>query len=133
MNEITKIKAAIEQFGIHKADIAEEIGWSRQRFHAFLEHGKRVDIADYLAIRKAIEDRGGRIDGTETMSVVGLAQNLLKQLVDFYGEITDEVDAETISERDLRIVKIAFSRIDETITDIYDVLGFKENGKKVEE
>ena len=132
MNEITKIKAAIEQFGIHKADIAEEIGWSRQRFHAFLEHGKRVDIADYLAIRKANEDRGGRIDGTETMSVVGLAMNLLNQLVDFYGEIIDEVDAETISDRDIRMIKVTFSRIDETITDIYDVLGFMDKGKKEE-
>jgi hypothetical protein len=74
MNEaILSLKRAIEENELRKSDIALEIGWGRQRLHALLDHGLRIDIEDYWKLRKAIEDRGVRIDGTETMSITGLA------------------------------------------------------------
>ena len=74
MNEaILSLKKAIEENELKKSEIAIEIGWDRQRLHALLEHGKRIDVEDYWKIRKAIEDRGVKIDGLETMSITGLA------------------------------------------------------------
>lgn len=74
MNEaILSLKKAIEENELKKSEIATEIGWDRQRLHALLEHGKRIDVEDYWKIRKAIEDRGVKIDGLETMSITGLA------------------------------------------------------------
>lgn len=74
MNEtILSLKKAIEENELKKSEIAVEIGWDRQRLHALLEHGKRIDVEDYWKIRKAIEDRGVKIDGLETMSITGLA------------------------------------------------------------
>lgn len=74
MNEaILSLKKAIENNELKKSEIATEIGWDRQRLHALLEHGKRIDVEDYWKIRKAIEDRGVKIDGLETMSITGLA------------------------------------------------------------
>lgn len=74
MNEaISSLKKAIENNELKKSEIATEIGWDRQRLHALLEHGKRIDVEDYWKIRKAIEDRGVKIDGLETMSITGLA------------------------------------------------------------
>ena len=74
MNEaISSLKKAIEENELKKSEIATEIGWDRQRLHALLEHGKRIDVEDYWKIRKAIEDRGVKIDGLETMSITGLA------------------------------------------------------------
>jgi len=74
MNEaILNLKKAIEENELKKSEIAVEIGWDRQRLHALLDHGKRIDVEDYWKIRKAIEDRGVKIDGLETMSITGLA------------------------------------------------------------
>ncbi|MBN8545819.1 MAG: hypothetical protein J0L60_06765 [Ignavibacteria bacterium] len=74
MNEaILSLKKAIEENELKKSEIALEIGWDRQRLHALLDHGKRIDVEDYWKIRKAIEDRGVKIDGLETMSITGLA------------------------------------------------------------
>ncbi len=70
---IMSLKRAIEDNELKKSEIASEIGWDRQRLHALLEHGKRIDYSDYCAIRHAIEERGVRIDGTETMSVTALS------------------------------------------------------------
>jgi len=70
---ISSLKKAIEENELKKSEIATEIGWDRQRLHALLEHGKRIDVEDYWKIRKAIEDRGVKIDGLETMSITGLA------------------------------------------------------------
>jgi hypothetical protein len=70
---ILSLKKAIENNELKKSEIATEIGWDRQRLHALLEHGKRIDVEDYWKIRKAIEDRGVKIDGLETMSITGLA------------------------------------------------------------
>jgi len=70
---ISSLKKAIEENELKKSERATEIGWDRQRLHALLEHGKRIDVEDYWKIRKAIEDRGVKIDGLETMSITGLA------------------------------------------------------------
>lgn len=70
---IETLKRAIEDNELKKSEIATKIGWQRQRLYALLEYGVRIDYSDYLAIRKAIEEMGVRIDGTETMSLTALS------------------------------------------------------------
>lgn len=70
---ILSLKRAIEDNELKKSEIAAAIGWSKQRLYALLEHGGRIDYSDYIDIRKAIEEMGVRIDGTETMSLTALS------------------------------------------------------------
>lgn len=118
MNEaIISLKKAIEQNELRKSEIATEIGWDRQRLHALLEHGKRIDVEDYWKIRKAIEDRGVKIDGLETMSITGLAayintesskliEECVKSLED--GYLTNEEKKNLTDSIDSMLEKLSF-------------------------
>ena len=73
MDTLSYLKQLIEEHDLNKSELARELGIPKEKFHYWLTYGKTCDLERYSKLRRALENRGIRVDDLDTMSVTGLA------------------------------------------------------------
>ena len=73
METLSYLKQLIEEHDLNKSELARELGIPKEKFHYWLTYGKTCDLERYSKLRRALENRGIRVDDLDTMSVTGLA------------------------------------------------------------
>ena len=73
MDTLSYLKQLIEEHDPNKSELARELGIPKEKFHYWLTYGKTCDLERYSKLRRALENRGIRVDDLDTMSVTGLA------------------------------------------------------------
>ena len=118
MDTIGKLKNLIETNDLNKSQIASEIGWSRERFHHFLNYGKSCDIDTYSKIRRAIENKGVRVDELDTMSIMGLAAHVNNLSSKLIVEVIQAVEDSCLTESEKYLLR---SSIDKMIAELNEL------------
>lgn len=73
MDTLSYLKQLIEEHDLNKSELARELGIPKEKFHYWLTYGKTCDLERYSKLRRALENRGIRVDDLDTMSITGLA------------------------------------------------------------
>ena len=118
MDAILKLKNLIESHDLNKAQIAAEIGWSKERFHYFLNYGKTCDVDTYAKIRRAIENKGVRVDELDTMSIMGLAAHVNNLSSKLIVEVIQAVEDSCLTESEKYLLR---SSIDKMIAELNEL------------
>ena len=107
MDTIERLKTLIDEHDLNCAEIAREIGFSKERFHYLLNNAKSCPIDVYAKIRRAIENRGVRVDDLDTMSITGLAAYLNSEASKLVEECIRAMEDGCISTDEKMILKSA--------------------------
>lgn len=105
MDAIEHLKNLIDTHDIPKAQIAKEIGMSKQQFHYFLNVAKTCDVTTYAKIRRAIEDRGIRVDELDTLSITGLAAHVNTEASKLISDCIQAMEDGILTEDEKNIIR----------------------------
>jgi Zn-dependent peptidase ImmA (M78 family) len=111
MDAIEHIRNIIDTHDLNKAQIAKEIGMSKERFHYFLNYAKTCDVTTYAKIRRVIEAKGVRVDDLDTLSIPAMAAHIntesSKLIADCIQALTDGI----LTENEKNILLNSISRM----------------------
>lgn len=111
MDAIEHLRNIIETNDLNKAQIAKEIGMSKERFHYFLNYGKTCDVNLYAKIRRSIEAKGVRVDDLDTLSIPAMAAHInteaSKLIADSIQALTDGI----LTENEKELLENSISRM----------------------
>ncbi len=111
MDAIEHLRNIIETNDLNKAQIAKEIGMSKERFHYFLNYAKTCDVTTYAKIRRSIEAKGIRVDDLDTLSIPAMAAHINTEASKLIADSIQALADGILTENEKEIINNSISRM----------------------
>ena len=116
MDTLSYLKQLIEEHDLNKSELARELGIPKEKFHYWLTYGKTCDLERYSKLRRALENRGIRVDDLDTMSVTGLAAYVNNEASKLVMECIQSLSDGCLSDEEKAILRKTFGTMKEDLS-----------------